>query len=194
MKRFLLVSLVLMVTVLVGLGSALAASPNFSADFVVTDAKGKTSTGKVYVKGIDKIRQEVVADGKTSVTILRLDKKVSWTLLPENQYMEVAFNFDLNQPNPEYEYEMANIGNETVNGYPCKIVQYTYKNKKYGVLTQWVSDKLGYSVKVESKDAKGKTTSITEYKNIKAGNQQDSLFEIPAGYQKFALSIKIPGM
>lgn len=174
-------------------GGVLAKAPEFSADMVITDAKGKTNLGKVYIKGNEKIRQESTADGETTVTILRLDKKVSWTLLPDNQYMEVKMPFDPNQPNPEFEYDMAELGNETVNGYPCKIVQYTYKNKKYGVLKQWVSEKLGYSVKIESKDAKGKTTLI-EYKNIKEGKQPDSLFEIPKGYEKFALQFKIPGM
>lgn len=49
-------------------------------------------------------------------------------------------------------------------------------------------------MKTESKDSKGKTTSIIEYKNINTGNQPDSLFEIPAGYSKFAMSFNIPGM
>ncbi|NLW47039.1 MAG: outer membrane lipoprotein carrier protein LolA [Firmicutes bacterium] len=173
--------------------SVLAKAPEFSADMVITDAKGKTNLGKVYIKGNEKIRQESTADGETSVIILRLDKKVSWTLLPDNQYMEVKMPVDPNQPNPEFEYDTAELGNETVNGYPCKIVQYTYKKKKYGVLKQWVSEKLGYSVKIESKDAKGKITLI-EYKNIKEGKQPDSLFEIPKGYEKFSLSIKIPGL
>lgn len=192
-KRIILFGFILALTVGCFSG-VLAKAPEFSADIVITDAKGKTSQGKVYIKGNEKIRQETIADGETTVTILRLDKKVSWTLLPDNQYMEVKMPVDPNQPNPEFEYDMAELGEETVNGYPCKIVQYTYKNKKYGVLKQWVSAKLGYSVRIETKNAKGKTTSTIEYKNIKEGKQPDSLFEIPKGYQKFELPFKIPGM
>jgi negative regulator of sigma E activity len=154
---------------------------------IVTDAKGKVTTGKIYMKGTDKIRQEVKADGEVTVTILRLDKKVSWTLMPEKQYMEVAFPFDPNQPNPDFEYEMKTIGNETVNGYPCKIVEYVYKNKKYGVLVQWISDELGLAVKTQTKNSRGKVESTVEYKNIVAGKQPDDLFEIPAGYKKFSV-------
>jgi outer membrane lipoprotein-sorting protein len=183
----------LILLLVISFSGVLAKAPEFSADIVITDAKGKTNLGKVYIKGNEKIRQETTADDETTVTILRLDKKVSWTLLPDNQYMEVKMSFDPNQPNSEYEYEMTELGEETVNGYPCKIVQYTYKNKKYGVLKQWVSEKLGYSVKIETKDAKGKTSTI-EYKNIKEGKQPDSLFEIPKGYEKFELPFGIPGM
>jgi len=192
-KRLILGCLVLALSILIVIGSALAAGPEFSADLVITDAKGKTNIGKVYIKGTDKIRQEITTEGETSVTILRLDKKVSWTLLPDKQYMEISIPVDPNQPNPEYEYEITEVGKETVNGYPCKIMQYTYKNKKYGELKHWVSEKLGYPIKMENIDAKGKIT-ITEYKNIKEGVQPDSLFEIPAGYGKFSMPFKIPGM
>ncbi|NLZ43567.1 MAG: DUF4412 domain-containing protein [Clostridia bacterium] len=178
---------ILILAILFYCGLVLAASPEFSADMIVTDAKGKVTTGKIYMKGTDKIRQEVKADGEVTVTILRLDKKVSWTLMPAKQYMEVAFPFDPNQPNPDFEYEMKTIGNETVNGYPCKIVEYVYKNKKYGVLVQWISDELGLAVKTQTKNSRGKVESTVEYKNIVAGKQPDDLFEIPAGYKKFSV-------
>ncbi len=194
MRKFLYSLGLVLVLVISCFSSILAAVPQFSADMVITDAKGKTILGKIFVKGTDKIRQEITADDETTITILRLDKKVNWTLLPDNQYLEAKMMFDPNQPNPEFEYETANLGNETVNGFACKVVQYTYKNKKYGILTQWVSDKLGYAVKIESKNTKGKVTSVIEYKNVKVGNQRDSLFEVPAGYQKLDLPINIPGM
>ena len=46
---------------------------------------------------------------QVSVTILRLDKKVSWTLLPEQQYMEVNLPFDPNQPNLDIEYKWKRL-------------------------------------------------------------------------------------
>jgi outer membrane lipoprotein-sorting protein len=171
-----------------------AAGPEFSADMTMTDAKGKVATGKIFMKP-QKIRQEIITEGQTSVTILRMDKKVSWTLMPENQYMEVAIPFDTQHPEESgIEYEMTEIGNETINGYDCKVVQYTYKEKKYGVVTQWISKKLTFAIKTVSKDAKGKVLSTIEYSNIKSGPQPDSLFEIPAGYKKFGLNFKLPGM
>ena len=84
----------LILLLVISFSGVLAKAPEFSADIVITDAKGKTSQGKVYIKGNEKIRQETTADGETSVTILRLDKKLSWTLLPDNQYMEIKMPFD----------------------------------------------------------------------------------------------------
>lgn len=172
-----------------------AVSPEFSADMTTTDAKGKVATGKIFIKGYQKIRQEISAEGQTSVTILRLDKKVSWTLMPENQYLEVAMPFDTQHPEDSgIEYETTEIGNETINGYDCKVTQYTYKQKKYGILIQWVSTKLNFAIKSQSKNAKGKVTNTIEYTNIKTSAQPDSLFEIPSGYQKMGLPFKLPGM
>lgn len=182
----------LLAVLLIFSGLVLAATPEFSAEMVQTDAKGKVTTGKIYVQGTTKMRQEFKDGDSVSVTILRLDKKVSWTLLPDQQYMEVQFPFDPNQPNLEIEYEMKTIGSETVNGYPCEIIQYTYKDKKYGILVQWYSEKLGCAVKTQTKDAKGKVTSTIEYRNIVEGKQPDELFEIPSGYTKFSIIPKLP--
>jgi hypothetical protein len=59
-------------------------------------------------------------------------------------------------------------------------------------LTQWVADKLQYSVKVQTADSKGKVSGVIEYKNFKQGPQADSLFEVPAGYTKFSMPFKVP--
>lgn len=186
-KRLALSLVILIAVVLLYCGFVLAASPEFSADMIVTDAKGNVTTGKIYMKGYEKVRQEVKSGDDVSVTILRLDKKVSWTLMPEKQYMEVAFNFDPNQLNPDFEYEVKTIGNETVNGYSCQVVEYVYKDKKLGSLVQWIADDLGFAVKTQTKNARGKVESTVEYKNIAVGLQPDNLFEIPAGYKKFSL-------
>lgn len=186
-KRLALSLVILIAAVLFYCGFVLAASPEFSADMIVTDAKGNVTTGKIYMKGNEKVRQEVKSGDDVSVTILRLDKKVSWTLMPEKQYMEVAFNFDPNQLNPDFAYEMKTIGNETVNGYSCQVVEYVYKDKKLGSLVQWIADDLGFAVKTQTKNARGKVESTVEYKNIAVGPQPDNLFEIPAGYKKFSL-------
>ncbi len=182
----------MLVVVLIVSGLVLAATPEFSGEMILTDAKGKVTQGKIYVQGTEKIRQETSAGDEVSVTILRLDKKVSWTLLPDQQYMEVNLPFDPNQPNLDLEYEMKTLGSETVNGYPCQIIQYTYKDRKYGVLVQWFSEELGFAVKTQTKDGKGKVTSTVEYRNIVEGKQPDELFEIPSGYSKFSIIPKLP--
>jgi hypothetical protein len=68
--------------------AAACSAGEFAADLTRTQ-KGKSEIGKVYVKG-DKVREEVVVDGETGVTILRMDKRVSWVLMADNTYMEIA--------------------------------------------------------------------------------------------------------
>jgi len=191
-KRFGLSLAVLLVVALIYSGFVFAVSPEFSADLIMTDAKGQTATGKIYVQGTDRIRQEISDQGEVGVTILRMDKKVCWTLMPEQQYMEIKFPFDPNQPNPEYQYDQKTLGTETVNGYSCQVIQYTYKDKKHGVLLQWIADELGFAVKTQTKNTRGKVSSTVEYKNIVQGKQMDELFEIPAGYEEFSILPKLP--
>lgn len=189
--------LVVMVAIFAGY-SVFSAMGEFAADYSMTDAKGKIATGKTFVKG-DKIRQETTIEGQTNITILRLDKKITWTLMPENnQYMEMELPFDTAHPEnyPEFKYETKVLGNETINGFDCQVILYTYENKKYGTMVQWVSSKLNFAVKYQCKNSKGKVTSTMEYTNIKTGKVDDALFEIPAGYSKFSIpiKIKIPGL
>lgn len=177
--------------------SVLAAGlPEFAADMKMSDAKGKVATGKTYMEG-QKIRQELTTEKGTMISILRMDKKVAWTLLVEQkQYLETALTFDPAHPSEDSDikYDKKSIGKETVNGFDCTVYQYTYTEKKYGTMTQWVADKLNVAIKIQTKDTSGKVSSTIEYSNIKTGKQPDSLFEVPEGYKKFSLGgFKLPG-
>jgi outer membrane lipoprotein-sorting protein len=86
--------------------------------------------------------------------------------MENNQYMEMKTSSDPAHPEEsDIKYEKATIGTETVNGYTCQMVQYTYKEKKYGTMIQWVADKLGFSIKTQTKDSKNKVTMTMEYTN-----------------------------
>lgn len=167
-----------------------AAVAEFSADFTMTE-NGNVFTGKTFIKG-DKIRKEATVEGEKVITILRPDKKVAWTLMPdEKQYIEIGLAFDPARPSDnagtEYKFAKKTIGHEKVNGYDCDVIQYTYQKKEYGILIQWFSSKLNFAIKYQTKDSSGKVTSIQEYKSIKITKVADSLFEIPAGYTKFSM-------
>ena len=188
MKRFFVTLLSASLLALVSGYAAFAAQPGFSADFKATDAKGKVTTGSFFSAG-DKIRQEMTTDRGKTVMILRLDKKVSWTLLPDNKYMETALTFDPSHPQAyaKNTYSEKVIGSEKVNGVVCRVIQITYKDRKNGVTIKWVPNKSEIPLKIQTKNAGGKVTSTTEFFNIKTGKQPSSLFEIPAGYEKFDL-------
>ncbi|MFA0887945.1 MAG: DUF4412 domain-containing protein [Synergistales bacterium] len=167
-------------------GSALAAE--FSADMAMKAPDGSGMTGKVFVKG-PKIRQEMTPDGEKMITILRLDKKLSWVLMPDEKvYMEMKMRESAEDPSLVEKTDPAKVrrlGKETVNGFVCEKIQVTEKST---VITQWLSEELGWPIKGEVKAPEGLSTH--EYKNIKKGGVSDALFEIPSGYQKMS----VPGM
>jgi len=169
--------------------SAVAASAaEFSADMVMKGPDGQAMSGKVFVKG-QKIRQEIQQDGERVITILRMDKKLSWVLMvDEKVYMEMKMQKSAEDPSLVEKTDPAKIrrlGKETVNGFVCEKIQVTEKD---AVITQWISEELGWPIKGEAKTPEG--VSSHEYKNIRKGNVPDDLFEVPKGFQKMT----VPGM
>jgi hypothetical protein len=55
---------------------------------------------------------------------------------------------------------------------------------KEQTIFQWITDT---GLPVKSAAVNG--SWVLEYKNLKTGKQPDTLFEIPAGYQKFSLGV-----
>ena len=174
--------------VLASLALAEAASAaEFFADLVERGG-GRSAAGKFYVKG-DKVRQETVADGKTTVVIVRMDKGVVWNLNPaEKKYAETENVRGLDWGSPETRREMEKVadrrelGTEKVNGYVCQKIQWVFKDKSMGTLTQWISTKLRYPIRMEQRGSMGEL--YTEYRNIRESKLADSLFELPPGYRK----------
>jgi outer membrane lipoprotein-sorting protein len=155
----------------------------FSADFVTTDME-RTSTGRIWVKG-DRIRQEVTGAEGSFVSIYRFDKMVLWTLMPGNKYMER--NPPPNPALPQKDgFSRSTLGVETLNGYPCEVIKYVYQNKADGIYVIWISQKLNYAIKTESRASNNRLIAATECKNIQEEAVSDTLFELPAGYRKFS--------
>lgn len=181
--------LIALVCVLTGSGTCTAAE--FSADTVTSHAGG-TFTGKTYIKG-DKIRSEGVKEGRNTISIHRMDRGITWVLIPENKtYMEMSgvtsSNMEEMEKTAQEMTEKKNLGTETVNGHLCDKFQYVYKDKSLGVVTQWIAKDLKYPIKTEHTGMQGYGMKA-ELTNIKTQHLPDSLFELPAGYTK----IDIPG-
>ena len=187
LKRF--IATVVFVLLISGTASAL----ELSADFVMTSG-GFSSSGTMYFTA-DKIRVDMNSPQKMS-TITRMDKKVVWNIMHDQKsYMEMPFA-EGRKPKVDREYageiERKLVGKETIDGHPTEKYLITYKesnntNKVY----QWWATDINFPVKTEDVDGQWKQ----EYKNIKMGKQDDSLFEIPAGYEKFQMpaGMMIPG-
>jgi hypothetical protein len=166
----------------------------FSAE-VSRTMSGKTTQSKLYVK-VDRIRFDTTEGGKSSATIMRLDKSVTWILMEKNTYMEMKGSSSKDDPTTSAEaedtFEIKQIRTEKVSGYQCKVMQYTSKKDRSQVLTVWQADKLNYHLKMEMKS--GSKVTMTELvTNVKEGKVSADLFELPKGYQKIDL-FGLPGM
>jgi outer membrane lipoprotein-sorting protein len=185
MKKFLIPVVVLTMT-LVFFDKALTAE--FSAE-MISKSQGQTMHSKVYMKN-NKIRMETKGEGIHS--IVRMDKNVMWVVMPEEKsYMEVQSD-QTPIPGEKMKGEVSRkyIGSETVNGYSTKKYEVIIKDGEISDKAyQWVSTDLNYPIKISAVDG----SWSTEYKNIKKGSQPDSLFELPAGYEKMAMP-GLPGI
>lgn len=162
-----------------------AAAIELSADQVMS-SKGQAMNAKIYIKG-DKWRMESVVQGMKSVTIIRGDKKVSWMLMPDQKmYMENKIDArqtaSLSRTAPG-EVKREKIGREKVNGVDCDKFKVVYKNANVtDSMYSWVASD-SFPIKTEAVDG----SWSSELKNIKKGAQPNSLFEIPAGYNKMSM-------
>ncbi|MGV8074597.1 MAG: DUF4412 domain-containing protein [Syntrophobacteraceae bacterium] len=188
MLKFRLVFRMVLAFMVIAAFSGAGIAAEFSADLVI-QVKGEPEvTGKIFVKG-SSIRQEVTEDGETQIMIVRLDKSVTWMLTPEEKtYMEIPYqsaNTAFEEWSPDREKNAKLLGEETVFGIPSKKYEVVEDEEKAYF---WVSKKLSFPVKVEDYQA------IMEYKNIKEGAISESLFEIPAGYEKVTAPVLPPEM
>lgn len=163
----------------------------FSADMVTKAGKGQEMSSKMYMKA-NKFRMEM--KGADSYSIVRQDKNLMWMMTPsQKMYMEMKVD---PKQNPKVEEKVKGevsrklLGSETINGHPSKKYEVTYKEgKTEEKMYQWFATDIKFGIKSAAIDG----SWSTEFKNIKMGSQPDSLFEVPAGYQKMSMP-NIPGM
>lgn len=151
--------------------------------------------GKIYVKGMLQ-RQEISARNGKHITIIRPDKGVIWTLMPEKKsYMERT-TAKLNiKSAPSMESSLKKMGDYKkagtvkIAGYDC--AKYTYKDSNRQMSgTVYISSKLQQQLKADTQMRRGKMSYLLS--NIKEGRQPDSLFKLPAGYKK--ITVPMGGM
>lgn len=153
----------------------------FSADVIVKPKGDEAIVGRIYVKG-DKVRQETTIEREDEITIARPDKQVTWTISPHAKtYVETPYQPEdkgFEEWSKEREMTSRFAGEETLSGFPCKKFEDIQEGEKVGY---WISERFPFPLRVEDSDF------IMEYKNIKEGPVDDSLFEVPQGFTKTAI-------
>lgn len=170
--------------------SSVALSAEFSADLIQKTA-GMTTKGKVYIKG-NKMRMEMETPAGKSINLMDIGTGLMQMLQPEQKMY-----FEMETPEAgvvktdealDKIADKKHVGTEKVNGYKCDKYEIIYHDRSLGKMSQWFSKKLNYPIKIIYNGPQGEM--VVEYKNIKQGKVDSSLFEIPPGYEK----MKIPGM
>jgi len=188
MRRMLIFSVIFSVSfaLLAFLGISQAKAAEFSADMVIVPKGDEPMKGKIFVKGA-KVRQETSEEDETQVMIIRPDKKLTWMITPEEKtYMEMPYQSTdktFEEWTADKEKNAKFLGEETVSGMPCK----KYETMEEGEKTLfWISTQFPFPIKIEDSEV------TMEYKNIKLEPLDDSLFELPVGYDKMAMPIVPP--
>ena len=156
---------------------------DFSADVVMKNKQMVAQKGKMYVSG-EKMRMD--AAGMAIIT--RMDRKVAWILMPvQKMYMEqpVDTKMLVTDKYPD-EIERKLLGEETIDGRQAE--KYLITVKKNGgteKFHQWICKSTGIPLKMAAVD----DSWSMEFRNLKTGAQDASLFEIPSGYSKMSMQI-----
>ena len=160
----------------------------FTADmWVKLHYKDEATTQKLYV-GESKYRMDQEEDGQQVVVLVDQEAGLTRVLLPaEEIYVEMPSD-DLqslmNDPFQAAKFnetvgEKSKTGTEKVSGYACDV--YAVRHEGNVIMQLWVSQKLGFLLKIVIPGEGGRTM---ELKNIKEGEVKEELFTLPAGYNK----------
>lgn len=179
-KSIVLLSIAMLTLILFGIASAI----EFSADTVMS-ASGRTMKGKIFIKD-KKMRME--NQGQPGYNIVRGDKNLMWMVMPANKsYMEMMSDPSKKPKTEEKipgEISRKKLGSEKIDGHSNDKYEVTYTNKgKTDKIYQWLATDINFPIKTAAVDG----SFTQEYKNIKMGGQDDSLFEVPSGYKKTSM-------
>src|SRR5262245_28445274 len=155
----------------------------YSADRTIETDKGNF-TGKIYAAR-DKQRSEMNFGGMQSVTIIRQDKQVGYMLMPAQQMyreLDVATAKQQAGGQPSDLVDITEVGKETIEGQATTKYKMIMKDGSAGGF-MWIT-KDGIPVKLDAiSKENGKRTRFTmTLSNLRVGNLDPSVFEVPAGY------------
>jgi hypothetical protein len=143
-------------------------------------------TGKIYFQP-DRWRVEMASPDGPKVSINRLDKAVTWLLLPNKAYIEMPLRIDqLPRVAPAIEGEVIRklIGTASVGGRKTEKYEVTVeRDGKREIVYQWVAPDIKFAMKTASADGQWESA----YASVKIEPQKPALFELPAGYTKASL-------
>ena len=146
----------------------------------------RSMTGKIHFKP-DRWRVEMASPEGPRVSINRMDKVVTWLLLPNKTYIEIPLRFDqFPQVAPKLKGEVRRtlVGAERVGGRTTEKYEVTVESEgRKVIMYQWVAPDIKFPMKTANADGSYESA----YSSVTIGPQPAHLFELPSGYTKTAL-------
>lgn len=176
---------VLIIFIILGAAANTGWAMEFSADQTTRIGK-RTMTGKIYFQP-DRWRVEMASADGPKVSISRMDRTVTWLLLPNRSYVELPLRIDqIPRVGPTIEGEIArkHVGTEPVSGRKTEKYEVTVESDgKRQIIYQWVAPDIKFAIKTASAD--GQWESV--YSSVTIGPQRPDLFDLPSGYTKVSV-------
>ena len=179
------------IVLVVSVGCSQATPSGYKADMVVINGDD-TVTNKIYLSG-QKYRFETEEDGHLIFVIVDQEAGLTRVVnVGEQIFLEMPcddMESLMNDPFQSLKY-MAALpevtvkpgGTEVVNGLECEKATLIMYDE--AVMTQWVSTKLGFPIKIVTH---AQEDMILELRNIEETTIDDGLFEIPEGFSVMEL-------
>ncbi|MBI5189279.1 MAG: hypothetical protein HZA22_01195 [Nitrospirae bacterium] len=184
--RALVVLVALAVVIVVSGCKGNAPEPSRDVQFKARLVMGSPEGADESVVNFTRDRQRVVVGAGGTVVIVRMDKEVSWVLMPTRSlYLERLLepgnkNPLIYQPDQIDKYER--LGDENLDGHPVIKERFVMTNagSEPMEIYRWFATDIGWPVKAEAVDG----SWTLEFKDLVAGPQDPALFEVPQGYSK----------
>lgn len=171
-------------------------SNQFTAEMIMGDAESEV-TSKIFVTESGYRMEHQQADEQLYV-IVNNESGLTNVLVPSRkQYMELPSQDPMslmNDPFQSVKYltamgESKLVGTEMIDGYECD--KYTISQQGQEMMSQWVSRKFNFPLKIVIHVSDGKHMEI---KNIREGAVDEELFKVPAEYSQMPKPGEEPAM
>lgn len=157
----------------------------YSAERVIESEQG-TMTQKIHFSG-GRERSETQMGGMQSVMILRPDQQLGWMLMPAQkmyQQMDYAKARERTGPSTGESVEITNEGTETIDGHVTTKYKLVTADRKYGGFMWFTAEGIAIRMDLLSREGAKKSRIQMTLRNLQIADQDDALFELPAGYTR----------
>lgn len=173
------------------------APTQYSADLVITRKVGTPVTMRVYSDGNKRRTEQAQGPNGGVIVILRGDLSKRYILnLGTKTYMELPLDARMLESTADWSKRLGivheKVGTEDLNGETCDKYHFSMEQKSQDPKNRplmprpqagvsgfiWVSQSTHMLMKSEN------SVTTAEWKNVKVGSPDSSLFEIPADYKK----------